>query len=129
MPGASSPPPSAAETFRPAILDDLLHELGRDRVVSLIGVFLRETAARIRTMTAADASRDVMASNAHVLKSSAASFGCLALAACATAIDAAFKDGRDAEAQEATATLPSLLADADSALRAYLTQTQSRAFR
>lgn len=93
----------------PAVLSDLAAAVGPGRLAALVALFAEETEGRLARLATRPSWPEVEA-EAHGLASAAATFGCAALAARASALEAAAAEGREAEAIALLAELPPLAA-------------------
>jgi HPt (histidine-containing phosphotransfer) domain-containing protein len=80
-----------------SVLDAIARDTTPEIVPRLVAIFLKEGLRRRTALTQALATRDreVIGKESHALKSAAASFGCMRLAAQARAADAVYKSGED----------------------------------
>ncbi|MEK9671324.1 MAG: Hpt domain-containing protein [Rhodospirillaceae bacterium] len=113
---------NAMETIDPQILADLERDTSRDLIPELVQLYLDTAAARAGRMTAAlpDADLAVIASEAHALKSSSATFGAFEVQRLSLKIENHALEG---DAAAVTALMPELsraMAAANTALRAYV---------
>lgn len=90
-----------------AVLAELAAAVGGGRLPALLRVFAEETEARLARLAARPPLPAVEA-EAHGLAAAAGTFGCAALAALASRIEAAAAAGREAEAEALLAELPPL---------------------
>ncbi|ABC22854.1 Hpt domain-containing protein [Rhodospirillum rubrum F11] len=114
------PMPHSLPIFDPTALDIIARDAGPEVVPRLVGVFLRECGRRLVAVRAdvAEGATERLAREAHALKSAAASFGCLRLAATASALDAAYKRGDEGTVLAGAGDLIEALDDAITTLSA-----------
>lgn len=88
----------------PGVLQQLETDVGTELVPEMMGIFVRETGKRIIIMEAARKNEDILClqQEAHVLKSSAGTYGATSLQRVATSVDLACKEGRTIDAIMAT---------------------------
>lgn len=86
------------------ILQQLETDVGPELVPEMMGIFVRETRKRIRVMETAQRNEDILClqREAHVLKSSAGTYGATYMQRVAKTIDTACKQGRTNDAVTAT---------------------------
>jgi HPt (histidine-containing phosphotransfer) domain-containing protein len=107
-PAAPQPPPAAKPPFDAAALAMLESEIGPAATARAARAFIDETVARFARIAAGGAD---LGREAHALKSAAATFGAMQLAALAARIEAAPADGQPlvAEAESAFAAARAIL--------------------
>jgi CheY-like chemotaxis protein len=95
--GSEEPPSERPVVYDPAVLDDLIEQLGADGAdlrVDLVEAYLSDSDERITALTAAgrEGNREALAFTAHALKSASATVGLMALAETARVIETAARD-------------------------------------
>ncbi len=113
------PPPPGLPTFDGAVIDTLGDAVGQLMLRSLIDQFMEEAADVVQRILSAAAREDMDAARreAHDLKSTAATFGLLALSRHAEAIEQACRDRHLGEASALAADLEERFVDGAAALR------------
>ncbi|WP_413205322.1 Hpt domain-containing protein [Rhodospirillum sp. A1_3_36] len=103
-----------------SILDAIARDTSPEIVPRLVAIFLKEGIRRRAALAEALACRDreVIGRESHALKSAAASFGCMRLAAQARATDAVYKTGEDETLFALAPLLIASLEEAEAVLQA-----------
>ncbi|WP_162914715.1 PAS domain-containing protein [Desertibaculum subflavum] len=107
-PPSAWPPERAPPVFEPAVIQELVEDLGREAAAAIVQTFLRDAADRIANLPAA--SGDAALRHVHSLKSSAASVGARQLAEYARELEARWRTGDAAAGQDHVAALDRALA-------------------
>jgi PAS domain S-box-containing protein len=110
------------ELLDQATLDRLAQDTSPDAVREILTIYLGEVAQRIPSMLAyrQQGETDALASEAHALKSSSASFGNVRLAAIARDLELAVRESRTEAIHELAADLPAIAAASVEAMQRYL---------